>query len=112
MEKLYYESAYRKEFEGTVLSCEPGKNGFEIVLDQTAFYPEGGGQPADTGILGGVRVLDVHEKNGRIVHMTKEPLTPGETVLGKNRLGPEISAYAGTFGGASGFRLDPRPVRL
>ena len=49
MEKLYYESAYRKEFEGTVLSCEPGKNGFEIVLDQTAFYPEGGGQPADTG---------------------------------------------------------------
>lgn len=83
MEKLYYESAYRKEFEGTVLSCEPGKNGFEIVLDQTAFYPEGGGQPADTGILGGVRVLDVHEKNGRIVHMTKEPLTPGETVLGK-----------------------------
>ena len=83
MEKLYYESAYRKEFEGTVLSCEPGKNGFEIVLDQTAFYPEGGGQPADTGILGGVRVLDVHEKNGRIVHMTKEPLTPGETVWGK-----------------------------
>ena len=83
MEKLYYESAYRKEFEGTVLSCEPGKNGFEIVLDQTAFYPEGGGQPADTGILGGIRVLDVHEKNGRIVHMTKEPLTPGETVWGK-----------------------------
>ena len=41
MEKLYYESAYRKEFEGTVLSCEPGKNGFEIVLDQTAFYREG-----------------------------------------------------------------------
>ena len=72
MEKLYYESAYRKEFEGTVLSCEPGKNGFEIVLDQTAFYPEGGGQPADTGILGGVRVLDVHEKNGLIVHIVNK----------------------------------------
>lgn len=59
-----------------------GKKGWEITLSATAFYPEGGGQPADTGILGDVRVTDVHEKDGQVVHYTDGPLPVGETVRG------------------------------
>lgn len=70
MNKLYYDSAYIKEFEAQVLSCQEGKKGWEIILSATAFYPEGGGQPADTGLLGNVRVTDVHEKDGQVVHYT------------------------------------------
>ena len=51
MNKLYYDSAYIKEFEAQVLSCQEGKKGWEITLSATAFYPAGGGQPADTGLL-------------------------------------------------------------
>ncbi|MFR8778283.1 MAG: alanyl-tRNA editing protein [Enterocloster sp.] len=82
MNKLYYDSAYIKEFEAQVLSCQKGKKGWEITLSATAFYPEGGGQPADTGILGDVRVTDVHEKDGQVVHYTDGPLPVGETVRG------------------------------
>ena len=60
MEKLYYESAYRKEFEGTVLSCEPGKIGFEMVRHQRAFYRVGGGLRGFRGFVGGVRFLDLN----------------------------------------------------
>lgn len=49
MKKLYYDSAYIRTFEAKVLSCAEGKKGYEVVLDQTAFFPEGGGQPYDTG---------------------------------------------------------------
>ena len=82
MNKLYYDSAYIKEFEAQVLSCQEGKKGWEITLSATAFYPEGGGQPADTGILGNVRVPDVHEKDGQVVHYTDGPLPVGEMVRG------------------------------
>lgn len=82
MKKLYYDSPYIREFEGTVVSCEKGKKGYEVVLDQTAFYPEGGGQPSDTGVLGGVKVLEVHEKQGVVTHYLEAPLTAGETVTG------------------------------
>ena len=57
-EKLFYEDVYCKNFRAKVLSCTPGKHGFDVVLDRTAFYPEGGGQPGDTGSLSGVRVTD------------------------------------------------------
>ena len=67
-EKLYYSDPFLKEFSATVLSCEQGKNGWQVVLDRTAFYPEGGGQPTDFGTLGGVHVTDVREKEGIIVH--------------------------------------------
>ena len=82
MNKLYYDSAYIKEFEAQVLSCQEGKKGWEIILSATAFYPEGGGQPADTGLLGNVRVTDVHEKDGQVVHYTDGPLPVGEMVRG------------------------------
>ena len=82
MNKLYYDSAYIKEFEAQVLSCQVGQKGWEITLSATAFYPEGGGQPADTGLLGNVRVTDVHEKDGQVVHYTDGPLPVGEMVRG------------------------------
>lgn len=88
-EKLYYKDSHRKEFEATVLSCEEKrtaegeKTGYRIVLDRTAFFPEGGGQFGDVGRLDDVEVFDTHEKDGLIVHETKEPLEPGRTVKGR-----------------------------
>ena len=81
-EKLYYADAYLKKFTGTVVSCTEEKKGFAVALDRTAFYPEGGGQPGDTGALGGVRVLDTREREGEIVHLCASPLAPGAEVSG------------------------------
>ncbi|MCI9216580.1 MAG: hypothetical protein HFG95_05725 [Dorea sp.] len=82
-EKLYYMDSHLKEFDGTVLTCEPSGEGYKVVLDATAFFPEGGGQYADTGRLKEAFVRDVQEKEGRIYHMTDKPLPVGETVHGK-----------------------------
>ncbi len=81
--KLYYEDARIKDFQARVLACEQGKEGWEVVLDATAFFPEEGGQSADTGTLGSARVLDAHEKGGVVVHRTDGPLVVGETVEGR-----------------------------
>ena len=80
--KLYYEDVFCTQFCATVLSCAPKNGHFAVTLDATAFYPEGGGQPADRGALGGARVLDVHEKDGEIVHTVTAPLRVGEVVQG------------------------------
>ena len=82
-DKLYYESSHRKDFEAQVISCEPEGEGYKVVLDKTVFFPEGGGQYADTGILGGIHVLDAQEKDGIICHYTDGALTPGEIVKGE-----------------------------
>ena len=82
-EKLYDLDSHLFTFEAAVLDCRVEKRGFCVVLDRTAFFPEGGGQPADTGILGGVRVLDVQERDGEIRHLTDAPLPVGETVEGR-----------------------------
>ena len=82
-EKLYYQDPTLTEFTAEVLACEPGKNGFLITLDRTAFYPEGGGQPADHGTLGGVNVTDVHEQSGVILHACSGPLEIGTSVAGR-----------------------------
>ncbi len=105
--KLYYEDVYLKEFTAKVISCEEYKCRWNIVLDQTAFYPEGGGQPADQGMLilmsdeaaeaaqEGTQPLsralcascyskveDVHEREGLIVHTCDRPLEAGQAVCG------------------------------
>ena len=59
--RLYYEDVYKKEFTATVLECREHKNGFAVILDESAFYPEGGGQPSDVGTLGDVKVTEVYE---------------------------------------------------
>ena len=82
MERLYEENPFLTDFDATVLSCQQGKRGYEVTLDRTAFYPEGGGQPWDTGTLGGVPVLEVHSRDGQVVHTCGGPLEPGATVRG------------------------------
>lgn len=81
--RLYYENVYIKEFDAEVLQCREGKNGYEIILDESAFYPEGGGQPCDTGSLGEAEVKDVQEKDGELIHYTDKALEEGDTVHGK-----------------------------
>lgn len=80
--KLYYEDCHLARFTARVLSCDKTETGFAVVLDATAFYPEGGGQAADTGTLGNVRVLDTRERGGQVVHLCGGPLTVGDTVEG------------------------------
>ena len=82
-EKLYYEDSFLTEFTGTVLTCRETKDGWAVTLDRTAFYPEGGGQPADQGRLGGAAVSDVRERDGEIVHTCDSPLPVGEAVAGR-----------------------------
>ena len=81
-EKLFYQDSFAKTFTATVRSCEQDKNGWNVILDRTVFYPEGGGQPADHGILGSVKVLDVRERNGEIVHICEQELPVGTEVSG------------------------------
>ena len=82
-EKLYYLDSHLFTFDAVVLGCRAEKTGYSVVLDRTAFFPEGGGQLADTGTLGGVRVTDVHERDGEIRHYTDAPLEVGESVRGE-----------------------------
>lgn len=82
-EKLYYKDSHCFEFTALVLDCRETAKGPALILDRTAFFPEGGGQLADTGSLGVVKVLDVHEKEGEILHYCDGPLMPGERVEGR-----------------------------
>jgi len=77
-EKLYYIDSHMYEFEATVLECESVKNGYALILDRSAFFPEGGGQAADTGFIGQAEVFDVQEKAGQHIHYTTAPLTAGQ----------------------------------
>ena len=81
-QKLYYVDSHLFDFTSTVLQCTKNGEYWEIVLDATAFFPEGGGQPGDRGTLGQVRVLDVHERGKEIVHCCDGPLQAGTAVDG------------------------------
>ena len=80
--KLFYADTGLREFCATVVDCFESKKGFEIELDRTAFYPEGGGQAADRGTLNGIQVLHVHEDGERVLHLMEKPLSVGAQVAG------------------------------
>lgn len=81
-ERLYLIDSHLFENQCTVLSCEPAKEGFDVMVDSTVFFPNKGGQPCDTGILGGVKVVDVRESGDELILRTEGPLPVGETVTG------------------------------
>lgn len=83
-EKLYYQDQKMQDFTAKVLVCEfdEKKGCFGVVLDRTAFFPEGGGQYADPGVLNGIAVQDVREKGDVITHFLKEALEVGSEVKG------------------------------
>lgn len=82
-EKLYDRDPFCRRFTAKVLECRERNGDFLVCLDRTAFYPEGGGQPADQGTLGEARVWDVHEKEGVILHTCDRPLEAGTVVTGE-----------------------------
>ena len=81
-ERLYYDNAYLTEFDAQVLACNALEEGFDVVLDRSAFYPTSGGQPFDTGLLGGARVVDVNVEDGVVHHTVQSELKVGERVHG------------------------------
>jgi alanyl-tRNA synthetase len=82
-ERLYYTDSYLTEFESQVTACVPSGEKFEVFLAATAFYPTGGGQPNDLGVLSGRNVIDVADReDGGVAHILDGPLGPGARVKG------------------------------
>lgn len=81
-ERLYLVDSHLFENECTVLSCAPAREGFDVTVDATVFFPNKGGQPCDTGTLGSVRVTDVREAGDELILHTDGPLTVGAKVTG------------------------------
>lgn len=80
--RLYRDDALLLEFDAQVLSVEKHDSAWAVALDRTAFYPEGGGQPADHGTLDNIQVSDVQEAGDRVIHITAAPLPEGRMVHG------------------------------
>ena len=101
--KLYDRDAYAIEFEADIISCEPNKaddKHFDIILNQTLFFPEEGGQSPDMGILGGYRVVDVQIKNGVITHTVD--IFAGDCCEAEKKAGKQIA----------GSEFEPEKVEL
>lgn len=80
--RLYDQDSSLLEFTARVTGCEEKEGLYHITLDRTAFFPEGGGQGADHGTLGGVHIVDVHEAHGEVVHYADGALEVGAEVCG------------------------------
>jgi alanyl-tRNA synthetase len=92
-EKLYYRDPYLFEFEARVLRSTPEEKGFSVVLDRTAFYPGGGGQPEDRGTLDGISVTGMSVEGDDITHHVSSSLSPGP-VKGKVDAGRRLDFMA------------------
>src|SRR5688572_10319224 len=83
-QRLYYTESQRHTFDATVVNVERVDGRVHVTLDQTAFYPTSGGQPFDTGTLGGAAVVDVLDRDdGTVAHVMSGALQPGEVVSGE-----------------------------
>ena len=88
-QRLYYQDSHMRAFEGTVTGCRPRGEGYDIALDRTCFFPEGGGQLGDRGVLrpqgGGaeIHVSHTHEEGGTVWHEADGPLPVGTPVVGE-----------------------------
>jgi len=80
---LYYKDSHCTGFQSRVTGCQPQGELWAVTLENTAFYPEGGGQPYDRGTLGPAQVVAVREQGGEIVHLCDRPLEPGAPVDGE-----------------------------
>ena len=80
--RLYFEDAYRREFESQVMGIRSFEGRPALVLEATCFYPEGGGQPGDRGEIDGVKVVEVIEEQGEILHLLEKEVQ-AEKVKGK-----------------------------
>ncbi len=89
-ERLYNADSHLFSFRAAVTGCEETAGGWLVTLDRTAFFPEGGGQRADTGTLSSARVLDVQERGDEIVHLVNAPLPVGEQVEGRLDAGQRL----------------------
>ena len=83
MTKKLFDDGMLFSFSAVVTDCKETKNGFEVTLDRSAFFPEGGGQAGDVGSLGGVKVIDTYEKNGEVIHLCNSALEVGTEVRGE-----------------------------
>ncbi|MDG5789569.1 DHHA1 domain-containing protein [Evansella sp. AB-P1] len=76
--KLYYDDPYIKSFSTKCKMKVQDEEGWFVVLEETAFYPTGGGQPYDVGLLNNVGVYRVEERKGEVRHYIKDPLPINE----------------------------------
>ncbi len=76
--RLYFDNPYQVEFKANIIGREKHEQGPVLILDQTCFYPESGGQPADKGRINGVEVLDVLEKEAKILHVVQSEVESDE----------------------------------
>ncbi len=82
-EKLYYSDGHLSRFTARVTSCEKEDGTWAVKLDRSAFFPGGGGQEADEGVLSDMKLLGLREEGEDIVHLTPAPLEPGALVEGR-----------------------------
>lgn len=82
MKKLYYEDSFQRQFTATVLACEATEDGYAVQLDQSAFFPGGGGQPEDYGTLEGQQVYKLIERDKKLYHVVKNSFEIGEKIQG------------------------------